>query len=574
MIKNPFAGKSTRTKIFAVITLAVIVLLLALNLLAYSMGIFDTVFLDLTSEGLYTVRDVMMDTCRDIFYLEDGTPREPITITFCADRDTLIANYASRAVYYMALDIAKEFSNFNVEVVNVTYNPTAVADYKTTSLDEITPLDVIVSYGSRYRVVSCQSFWRTANQSYYSFDGEYKLATILLSLTLINRPVAYFVSDHGEDVYNFDNIEDPDNREVGYLIDLLHERGLEVKNLSLQDILDNAEGTPSIPDDCALLVINNPKSDFEYDKNQASSFDYVSECELIDRYLTSNKGSVMVSKDYKIDLPVLEDFLYEWGIDVSDSLVKDETQYIVTDGGDSYTTIVTEYNSDENSYAYNVYGEYADLDSAPRVVVSDSGYIKCAYGDSDAEGEAGSLSVSRIFAPFIFTSENAKSYAYSDLSGGYTDLTSDKSQKAVAALCGRQSINNVTSELEYSYLFCAASGSFFSSELLGNAAYANYDIVSAMVQNIARLDTYASMELGGISNNNYTGFGGKVIADTSISAEDTTVYAYDATGKVFVSRVNQGLSDTAKIVYTCIAAAIPLAIAVVGVVIKIKRKYL
>ena len=574
MIKNPFAGKSVRTKTFAVITLLVIVLLLSLNLLAYSMGIFDTVFLDLTPEGLYTVRDVMFDTCREIFYLEDGTLRAPITMTFCADRDTLIANYASRAVYYMALDLAKEFPNFKVEVVNVTYNPTAVAEYKTTSLTEITPFDVILAYGSRYRVVSCQSFWRTSGQNYYSFDGEYKLATILLSLTLINRPAAYFVSDHGEDVYDFTNPDAPENREVGYLIDLLNERGLEVKNISLQDTIKNADGTPSIPDDCALLVINNPKIDFRYDKSQATSFDYVSECELIDRFLTANRGSVMVSKDYKVKLPVLEDFLYEWGIDVSDTLVKDDGQYIVTDGGEAHTTIVTEYNSDKNSYAYNVYGEYANLDSAPRVIVSDSGHINCAFGDSQAEAEAGSLSVSKIYAPFVFTSKTAKDYAYSDLTDGYTDLAGEKGQKTVAALCGRQSINNVTSELEYSYLFCAASGSFLSSELLGNAAYANYDIVSALVQNIARLDTYASMELGGISGNNYTGFGGKVLLDSSMGAEDATVYAYDATGKVYIARVNKGLSNGAKITYACIAAAIPLAIAVVGVVIKIKRKYL
>ena len=585
MIKNPFAGKSARTKIFAIITLAAVVLLLALNLLAFSMGIFDTVFLDLTPEGLYSVREVMFDACHDIFYMEDGSLREPgIEITFCADRDTLIDNYSSRPIYYMALDLAKKFPNLTVNTVNVIYNPTAVAAYKTTSLADITPNDVIISYGSRYRVVSCDSFWRISNKAYYSFDGEYKLATILLSLTLINQPSAYFVTDHGEDVYNFEDTSDKNNAKVGYFIDLLRERGLNVKNISLKELIEKADEhnkkhpedkvLPTLPEDCALVVINNPKSDFRFDESRGTEFDYVSECEILDRFLTSSKGSVMVSKDYKTELPILEDFLFEWGIELSNTLVKDDTQYIVTEGAELGTSIVTEYNSDENSYAYQVYGEYANLDSAPRVVVTDSGHITCSYGDSDAIGEPGSLNVSRIFAPFIFTSEAAKDYAYSDLSGAYSDLAGGAGQKTVAALSGRQSINNVTSELEYSYLFCAASGDFFSSELLGNAAFANYDISSALVQNIARLDTYASMELGGISGNNYTGFGGKVLESLAMSEEDETVYAYDVTGKVHVARVNKGLSSGAKIAYACIAAAIPLAIAAVGIIVKIKRRYL
>ena len=73
MIKNPFAGKSTRTKTFAVITLVALILLLGLNLAAFAMGVYDTVFLDLTSEGLYTVRDMMVEACHDVFYLEDGS---------------------------------------------------------------------------------------------------------------------------------------------------------------------------------------------------------------------------------------------------------------------------------------------------------------------------------------------------------------------------------------------------------------------------------------------------------------------------------------------------------------------
>ena len=50
---NIFKGKSTRTRIFTVITVAIILLALALNLVLGYFGIHKTLFLDLTYEGCY-----------------------------------------------------------------------------------------------------------------------------------------------------------------------------------------------------------------------------------------------------------------------------------------------------------------------------------------------------------------------------------------------------------------------------------------------------------------------------------------------------------------------------------------
>ncbi len=591
MIKNPFAGKSARTKIFTVITLVAVVLLLGLNLAAFALGVYDTVYLDLTSEGLYTVRDEMIEACREVFYLEDGSLRTPgLTITFCADPDTIISNYATRPIYYMAVALADIYPNLKVETVNITYNPTAIADYKTTSLTEITANDVIVSYKPdaqsgemRYRVASAHSFWRMNDDKYYSFDGEYKLATIFLSLTLINQPAAYFVTDHGTDYYNAEEPESEMSKSTGVLVDLLKERGLKVKNISLTQLVNEAVEhnksnpsdikVPALPEDCALLIVNNPKSDFVYDETLGKCFWYVSEAEIIDRFLTSNRGSVMVAKDYKNSLPVLEDFLAEWGMEFTNTQVKDDTQFI-ENGTENGTTIVAEYNKDEASYGYSIYGEYARLDSAPRAVVSDSGFIKCAFDDSPDVGEAGTLNVSRIYAPFLYTSENAKDYAYNEDAGAYVDLAGESGRRALAAVCGRQSLNDYTAEREYSYLFCAASADFFSTERLGNTSFANYDVISSLVQNIARLDTHASMELGGTSLNNYTGFGGKVLLNTDMSDKEVEISGYDETGHYELLRVNHALTTPIIITFSIIVALLPIAVAVVGIVIKIKRKYL
>ena len=583
MANKLFGGKSSRTKIFTVISAVAIILLLLVNLFVTSFGIFGNFYIDLTPEGLYTVRDIMYDVCDGILYMEDGYLREPgITVTFCSDPDYLIENTYTRVVYYMARALESRYDNFRVECHNVAMDPTSVARFKTTSLTEINANDVIVSYGdNRYRIASAESFWVIGKEKVYSFDGEYKLASIMLSLTLVDRPKAYFVTDHGEDYYKpTEGITDEAalkaqeemNEKTSHLFDLLTEKGLAVDTLSLSGLIEEAEKAgkqPDIPDDCVILIINDPKLDFREDSSKFGSYSYVSETELLDRYLAQNKGSVMIAKDYKTVLPIFEDFLSEWGLKFSNTLVKDTA----SEGDGQTTTLVSEYITETDKYAYQIYENYATLASAPRLVVEDSGYIMSSFGDNSVGmNDPGTANTSRIYAPFIYTSENAVDYAKND-KGEYVYKSGDAGKKALAALGNRQTIDTSTSNLSHSYIFAAASASFFSSELLGNPSCSNYEICAALVQNIARLDTYAPEELGGLSGNNNTGFLGKILTDIKIYETDTLLEniqnTHDTDG-IF----KQGLTPAVRTVYTVIIAAIPVAIAVVGIVICVRRKYL
>ena len=592
MANKLFSGRSTRTKIFTVISAVLIILVIALNIAVTSFGIFGNFYIDLTPEGLYTVRDVMFDVCDEIFYKEDGSLRDPgVRITFCDDPDNLIENTYTRVVYYMAVALAARYDNLEVKTVNVRMDPTAVAEYKTTSLTDIASTDIIISYGNRYRIANADTFWRSGSQKVYSYDGEYKLASILLSLTLVDKPVAYFVTDHGEAYYApTDGMTDEEqikaqqerNKETGYLYDLLGEKGLEVKTLSLSQLIKDAEAEslatsthvdPAIPEDCVLLIINNPTSDLHEDADKFGSYSYVSESELLDRYMSKNRGSIMVAKDYKIELPVLEDFLSEWGIEFSNTLVKDTESYIKDTTKETGTTLITEYNTDTTSYAYAVYGDYAALTTAPRVVIDDSGYIKSSFGDnSTGMNEPGDPDTSRIYAPFLFTSSAAMDYGPDD-EGNYIRKAGDAGVRALCAVAGRKTIDSDTGNFSYSYIFCAASASFFSSDMLGNASFANYDVTSALVQNIARLDTYAPDKLGGISLNNSESFLGKYLVEMTISDTDTTTTETRPDGtKVAINK--EGLTSSAQITFTVIIAVIPVIITIAGAIVCIRRKYL
>lgn len=546
MKKNILKGRAFGNRIIFAISLVAIILLLVLNLLVTYIGLDKLLIIDTTYEGLYTLTDLMKEECAYINELDT-----PIEITFCADPDTLIASDITRVPYFMALQIEKEFDNVKVnDENNVVYNPTAFSKYKSTSLKEIGYSDIIVSYGDRYRITNADRFWITSYGEYAAFCGEYRLATLFKSVTSIDQPVAYFVTNHGETYYDKDT--NPDTS-AAHLYDMLVERGLTTKTIDLSK--------EDIPEDCALLIINNPRVDFISDRESFTDYNYISETEKLDKYLVTKQGAVMIAKDYALSLPTFDEFLYEWGFDTSNSLVKDTGSCIV-DEYNSATGIIAQYDKDENSYGYAIYGDFASLSSAPSMLFTNSGYISCSYGEAYGTNEPGSYSISRNYAPFFFTTEEAVAYEKNE-AGEYVS-PSVKGKLDLAAVTTRMQLDNFTGEYTYSYVFCANSPDFFSSNHLGNPSFANYEVMSALVENVIRTDEYASIELGSESANAINR-GGKLLLDTNL-------YDYN-TGDLSLTG-NKGITKAHITWFTVIIMAIPVAVAVFGIVIRIKRKNL
>lgn len=551
MEQNLYKAKRRQGKIVALISAAVILLLLGLNLVLAYVGIQRTIFIDTTYEGIYTLTDLMKEECS---YVDEKLGGEQkVKITFCADPDTLIDYEITRAVYFMSLQLANTFENIEVETVNVAYNPTAVSKYKPTSLSEIVSGDVIISYGDRYRVVSCNNFWVSMSGEIIAFNGEYKMASLIKSVTAVDRPKAYFTVGHGETYYDSQNPDRKENVDAAYLQDLLTDRGLETCTIDLS-------ATDKIPDDCVLLIINNPTEDFKADETRFDEFTYVTETEKIERYLIENKGSIMVAKDYAITLKNLEDFLFEWGFEFSTSVVKDEGAY-VADEDNSYTSFLGNYDTDENSYGYAIYGDLASLSSAPSMLFVNSGYVECSYGDGLVNSEPGAHSISKNYAPFFYSTNDASSYEKSE--SGY-NLLENSGVMDLCAVTTRLQIDNYTGEYQYSYVFCANSADFFSNETLGNASYANYEVMSALAENMIRSDEYASIDLGGTSANSINQ-GGKLLLDTTMTSTD--FYESD----VFI---HKGLTDGNVVFYTVIIMLVPAIIGIVGIAVRIRRRFL
>ena len=95
MKNSLFKGKSTRTKIFTVITIVGILLLLGLNLTATALGITGTAYIDTTMEGFYTLSDRMIKSCDEL--LGGLGAERGIEFIFCGDPDMLINSDDLRA---------------------------------------------------------------------------------------------------------------------------------------------------------------------------------------------------------------------------------------------------------------------------------------------------------------------------------------------------------------------------------------------------------------------------------------------------------------------------------------------
>ena len=549
-------GRSKRTVIFSLITAAILVAVFALNIVLNYFGTKNLVYLDMTPEGLYTVSDGMEDYCEELFGGEGETAE--IKITFCTDPDYLVRSEQMRVTYFMALSLSKTFDNISVECVNVTYNPTAVAKYKSTSRSDITSSDIIVSYGNKYRIATAESFWtKNSEGKLFSYNGEYKLASLFASLTAINSPVAYFVVTDNDttDYYDPEKPDSPKSVSMASFADMLIARGLSIKTLNLSKV-------DKIPDDCALLIINNPKEDLSTDPDKYGDYSYVSDAEKIDRFLIDRLGSLIVNKAYDVKLPVLESLLAEWGIAFGDGMVEDDAIRYESPINDGYY-LTGVYDKDELSFGSAFYGDYANLSSAPDMLFKNSGYVYCSYGDGEATSEPGAYNAAKTYASFIGTTSDAVSV----IPG--VGAASDGGFKSLAAVSTRTHMDGFTGDNDFSYVVASNSEYFYSNDILGNTSFANYDILSSLITTVSRTERYAPISLGGISPNS-SSFGGKQLVDNELKTYAENVYSPDAKD---VIKVNRAFTDSAAIWFTVLVFVLPAAALVTGVAVVLKRKY-
>lgn len=278
-------GRVFRSGVYsAALAALVLVLAILLNLLVRAIPTKYTEF-DLSESGLFTLSDSSKEIAQNIdadvtiYYLAE-TGDEDVIIT------KLLNNYAAQNAH------------IRWELKDPAVYPTFAAQY---GAQNSANGSLILVCGEKTTVLDASDLYTEDYSNYYltgsssvTFDGESKLTAALYSLTSGEPRHAYYTTNHGEQA----------------MTDTLTE-ALENQNLAVSalDLLSS-----DIPDDCDLLIINDPAQDF------ASAGALVDEMSALRSYLQQG-GKLLVTTDSYNKTPNLDALLAEFGLSRTEGLV-------------------------------------------------------------------------------------------------------------------------------------------------------------------------------------------------------------------------------------------------------------
>ncbi len=556
--------KGTRRVINAAITVSVIAAVLVFNILfsfvadRFMWQVDETVTRYTTREGvsMYTATEEFLDVVRDyaIPMVEKmNTERaargeDPITINvkFCTERDKVYEADKLRMIQYTALALQKEFPDaVKVEYLNIEKNPSQVQKYKATSSTSIYAHQIIFEFGTEFRVCSYDYFFLkndTSSSEHWAYNGEQKIASLLLALTRAESPIAAFITNHGEQNENCKSFRN-----------LVERAGFDVMDIDL--------AKDEIPENCRLLICYDPQTDFLGLGNSAFTEGDESEIDKLDKFLDKAYSFMLfVDKDTP-ELPVLEEYMEEWGVTVAraenaegdlDTLViRDQTmkldkdgyipmaEYVTTGGGASIT-------SDMRNVSYPAKVVFPN---STAVVMSESYRTTHVVPDDTNEvtepytyGSYYRNGVSRYFHDVFKTGPSASAEAFGKQ---YQVATQQARFNLMTISIESRSVKetNYLSTQEPSYVAVFGSTEFASDTILDSAAYGNADVLTATLRHMGREVMPADLEFKAFK----------------IYTVDTDAYIPSA-----------GETVGTTIVLTLLPIA---ACAIVGICINVKRKY-
>ena len=501
-------------------TAAVVAMVILANAVFTLLATMFPLFFDLTSAELWTLSDAAKGVFADV--------NDEVTITFCHDKDYVENNSYLHYISNTANELKKEFDNINVRYVNSKLNPHLLKDYKNTAGTPIRETDIIVEKGnpdkreigekpSEFRKYALDAFFIRDDQvGIWAYNGEEVFAAACLAVTADFAPKAYFTEGHGEALSDSD---------IAAFCNVITLAGYEVGRIDLTK--------EDVPDDCRLLIINDPKYDFA----GKSIYDITakSEIEVIDKFLEENR-TLMVFKNPETEyLPNLEQFLEEWGIVFGEGTVVDTSSSLDADG----KAIVAVYPDSDKTIAASLQKELSKVDAPPKTIVKNVRPITVANGYTAGVTEQGKPT---------YTYEYSGNNAYREMS---TVLLSSgnavtKNNGEVVDREGSYNLMTITRELNqnntgvyYSYVMAAGTNRFTSADYLESNTYGNRDLMYYAFRMMGREKVPADIDF-------------KVFAKTEI--EDMT-------------------SAEAIRTTVLLVTVLPLVITVCGVVVVTRRKY-
>ena len=252
----------------------------------YSWYFYTTAQYDLTPSGNGDALLSQIDT-------EDGG----VKIVFCDTQTNIEKHKQLDFVHKTAIGLAERHPELiTVEYVNLWLEPAKLEPYRYDDEGNERIIDansVIVDYRGEHIIASPESFYILDENKYVtSYNGEEVFVSSILRVSTAEHPVAYFTSNHGEEV--------PEA-----LYRLLFYSGYTVQRLDLSTVA-------AVPEDAGMVIISAPIYDFQ---KSAVGSSYVSELKKLENYLAKD-GKLFVTLDprHTEGLPRLCEFLATYGL--------------------------------------------------------------------------------------------------------------------------------------------------------------------------------------------------------------------------------------------------------------------
>ena len=329
--KSFFGGEGFSSSVLAT---AVIALILAVNVIFYILTITLGLYITPAEKDL-----TLLSGSTDALFADPIEKGRKVKISFCYPEEELKTHSTGAFVYKTVKEFEKRYPDFiEVEYINIITRRNSkgelvdLSQYKTdmrgneTAIFKSSVIFESNTLSKRNYIVVTDLYTSAGFSGFYtldstgsitSYNGEEMVAAMVSWVLHDVHKTAYLTTTHSEQADpSFANLLSAS----GYYIDVINLKEKE------------------IPEDAGLLIISNPRSDFE---RAAAGTAVRTEIERLRTYLDGG-GSIYVTLDpYVKSLPVLESFLAEHGIAVSSTpngsgrlcnIVKDTNNAITTDG--------------------------------------------------------------------------------------------------------------------------------------------------------------------------------------------------------------------------------------------------
>lgn len=260
---------------------AAVVLVILINLIVQAIPTTYTEF-DLSEGGLYTLSDTSVQVAEGL--------TQDVTIYYLCETGS------EDAIITRLLDqYAASSSHIHWEQKDPALYPTFASQY---GAEQVSGGSLILDAGTGSDVLDAVDFYVYDYSDYYNysvrFDGEQQITSSLYRLTSGEASQAYYTTNHGERPLS------------DTLVDALEAQNIQPQELNLL--------SSTIPEDCDLLIINCPASDFTGPEGA------VDEIGMLEEYLAAG-GKILLTTDAYYSTPNLDAVMAEFGLSRVDGLI-------------------------------------------------------------------------------------------------------------------------------------------------------------------------------------------------------------------------------------------------------------